>query len=459
VAEPAQRVLTLRELNRTSLARQLLLERARVAVPAAVERLVGLQAQQARPPYIGLWTRVDGFARDDLARLIDDRTIVKATFQRGTLHLLTASDYLRFRASLQPVLTAALAEVLKARPGVSVDVPKLVAAAREFLHAAPRSFAEITTLLTRLEPGGDAGAMRYAVRTHLPMVQVPNDTRWSFPGNPRFALAADWFAATATNSARLGAQTAGRAETESRGAETASLSAEAAGAASPGAAEASPASADASRGAAAASRGAADASLGAADASRGSAGVGLERSAGPGVGDPAAPERLTELVKRYLAAFGPASAADMQTWSYLTNLQPMFDALRDELVSYRLEGGREVFDLPELPIVDGDTPAPVRFLPEFDNLLMAHQDRRRVVPNAYRSRVYLPGLRVAATVLIDGFVAGAWTTQRTRQLATLVITPFEALEKPVRAALQDEAERLLRFAEPGAHTFEVRIVE
>jgi hypothetical protein len=102
---------------------------------------------------------------------------------------------------------------------------------------------------------------------------------------------------------------------------------------------------------------------------------------------------------------------------------------------------------------------PVRFLPEFDNLLLAHQDRTRVVPSAYRSQVYLPGLRVAATVLVDGFVAGVWTTERSKKLATLVITPFEALTQPVRVALEQEGEQLLRFAEPAATSFAVRFAE
>jgi hypothetical protein len=364
-----QRSLALRELNRSTLARQMLLERAPVPVTVGVERLVGLQAQMARPPYVGLWTRLAGFVRDDLARQIEARTVVKATFVRGTLHLLTAGDYLTFRASLQPVLTNALEEVIKGR-GVTVDIPRLVALARDFLLAEPRSFAEITTLLTGVEPAGDAGAMRYAVRTHLPLVQVPTSTDWSYPGNPRFALAAEW----------LG-------------------------------------------------------------------------------GLPASEDRPAELVKRYLAAFGPASVGDMQTWSYLTDLKPVFDALRDELVVYRLERGREVFDLPGLPIVDGDTPAPVRFLPEFDNVLLAHQDRTRVVPRAYRSKVYLPGLRVAATILIDGFVAGVWTTERSKKQATLIVTPFEAVPKPVRAALEQEGDQLLRFAEPAATTFVVRFAD
>jgi hypothetical protein len=360
-------VLSLRELNRTTLARQLLLERASMPVLGAVERLVGLQAQLARPPYVGLWTRLTDFTRDQLASEIDSRRVVKATFVRGTLHLLTTADYLNFRATLQPVLTSAFEDIVKQR-GATVDVPRMVDAAREFMGPQPRSFAEITTLLTGLIPDGDPGALRYAVRTHLPMVQVPIQKDWSYPGNPRFALADDW----------LGT-------------------------------------------------------------------------------DVPVEEQLPDLVRRYLAAFGPATVNDMQTWSYLTNLQPVFDTL--ELVRYRDERGRQLYDLPDLPVESGDAPAAVRFLPEFDNLVMAHQDRARVVPNAHRSRVYLPGLRVAATVLVDGFVAGAWATERVKHTASLIISPFPSLNAPVRTALLDEAERLVRFVEPQARSFEVRIAD
>jgi hypothetical protein len=174
-----------------------------------------------------------------------------------------------------------------------------------------------------------------------------------------------------------------------------------------------------------------------------------------------AEQHLPDLVKRYLAGFGPATVNDMQTWSYLANLQPVFDELRPELSVYRDERRRELFDLasPKVEIEPADAPAPVRFLPEFDNLLLAHQDRTRFVPNAVRSKVYLPGLRVAATVLIDGFVAGTWSTALAKREATLAVTLFDSPAKSVRSALEDEAERLVRFVEPDAQTFAVRFAE
>jgi hypothetical protein len=366
----AERTLGLRELNRTTLRRQLLLQRSDVSAVKAIERLVGVQAQLARPPFVGLWSRLDRFDRAELTKAIEQRTVVKATLLRGTLHLLTARDYLSFRATFQATLSNALDDVLKAK-GAHVDVPRLVDAARDFMHAAPRSFAEITTLLTGLEPDGDPGAMRYAVRTHLPMIQVPIDTAWGYPGNPRFALAEDWL----------------------------------------------------------------------------------------DIPVPTTDGQHAELVKRYLAAFGPATVKDVETWSYLPSLQPAFDTLAPELVRYRDERGRTLFDLPGLPIEPEDAPAPLRFLPEFDNLLLAHQDRTRVVPKAARGKVFLPGLRVAATVLVDGFVAATWTTERVKQAVTLTVAPLAPVNAAVQAELMAEGDRLVRFVEPDARTYDVRIAD
>jgi hypothetical protein len=167
---------------------------------------------------------------------------------------------------------------------------------------------------------------------------------------------------------------------------------------------------------------------------------------------------LPELVKRYLAAFGPASVTDAQTWLGL-KLKDTFEKLRPELQTYRGEGRLELFDLPDTELTAEDVPAPVRFLPEFDNLLLSHSNRTRVVADEYRSKVYLPGLRVAATILVDGFVRGAWKIEKAKTAAALIITPFDKLAKKDRAALSEEGEKLVRFVEPNAKSFEVRFAE
>jgi len=365
----ADRILTLRDLNRAALARQLLLERATLPVTDALERLVGLQAQLASAPFVGLWTRLRDFTRDDLAGLIAARAVVKATLMRSTLHLVTTDDYLRLRATLQPVLTSAFETIAKGR-GAAVDVEHVVAAARAFLTEKPRTFAEISAMLTALQPDADLGAMRYGVRTHLPLIQVPIAGGWSYPGNPQFALAETW------------------------------------------------------------------------------------------LGRPIPTEdHFRELVLRYLGAFGPATVTDLQTWSGLGKLKDALEKLKPELVVYRDDHKRELLDLPGAPLPDADTPAPERFLPEFDNLLLSHTKRTRVIADAHRKQVYLPGLRVAATILVDGFVRGVWKVETVKRAATLLIEPLEPLTPANRAALAEEGERLVRFVEPEAKSHAVRFAD
>ena len=365
----SQRTLSLREINRATLQRQMLFERETVSIPAAIERLVGLQAQYPMPPYIGLWTRLRDFRRADLAQIIENRTVLRATLLRATLHMCTAEDYLRFRTTLQPVLAQASQTISKQR-GADFDLNTLLAKTQPFLQEKPRTFAEISAMLAEAMPGMDVGAMRYAVRTHLALAQVPAPGKWSYPGNPEFTLAEEW------------------------------------------------------------------------------------------IGRPVDPEdRLGELVRRYLAAFGPASAADMQTWSGLAKLKDVFEMLKPELRVYQDEKGRELYDLPDQALPGGDAPVPARFLPEYDNLLLSHSQRTRVIADEYRARVYLPGLRVRATILVDGFVRGAWRIEKTKQAAALIIEPFAPLSAQDQSALVEEGEQLVRFVEPEASSFAVRFAE
>lgn len=359
--------LSLRQLNRALLERQLLLERSALDIPAAVERLVGMQAQLASAPFVGLWTRLHGFDRETLKRLIDARVIVKATMMRATLHLVTAADYLRLRGAIQPMLDAAYESIAKGR-GPTPAMSTILDLARDFMQDTPRSFAEITALFGEHFPDVDPGAMRYGVRTQLPLVQTPTDAPWSYPGNPNFTLAETW------------------------------------------------------------------------------------------LGQPIPTDNdVQTLVRRYLAAFGPARVTDIQTWSGLSKLKDVVAELKPELVTYRDEQGVELFDLPDAPLPPEDTPAPVRFLPEFDNILLSHANRTRIVADAYRKQVYLPGLRVAATVLVDGFVQAAWKVDAKKTLATLTVEPFTPLRPTDRDAIADEAERLVRFVAPESRRHEVQV--
>jgi hypothetical protein len=361
------RVLTLRELNRATLDRQMLLERQTIPALDAVERLAGLQAQVPSPPYVGLWTRLKDFRREELTRLMEERQVVRATLMRATLHLMTAEDYLLLRPALQPALTRSMNSIAGKRLE-GLDVDRLVGIAREYFEGEPRPFADFRPLLAELEPDGDQSALAYAVRTQLPLVQVPTGSVWGYSGKVPFTTAENW--------------------------------------------------------------------------------LGRELS---GSEDPRG------LVLKYLAAFGPATVRDVQTWSGRIRLNESVEEIKPELRIFRDENDNELLDLPDAPLPSGDTPAPPRFVPDYDNLVLSHADRGRVISDEHRKKVFLSSARVRATFLIDGFVRGAWKVEKTRRAATLVIEPFERLSRGDRDALSEEGERLIRFlAEPqGAETFDV----
>ena len=355
--------LTLRQLNRATLARQGLLEREQCAVPAAVERLGGLQAQEPKPPFIGLWTRVRDFRREQLHDALHERQVVRGTAMRATLHLMSGRDYAALRNTLQPALSSAMAALRGRDRGLELDA--VLAAARRILAEQPRRFAELRALLAEQFPAVDERALGFAARMNIPLLMVPSDDRWAFPADAPFTPAEDW----------LGTRLA-------------------------------PA-------------------------------------------DPAA------LVRRHLAAFGPASAADVQAWSGLGGLAAVLERMRDELLVFE-HGRRTLFDLPGAPLPAEDVPAPARFLPEFDSLLLAHKDRTRVIADEQRKSLATKNLRVKATFLVDGFAAGSWSTARTRDTATLTIVPFERLPARSRDELVAEGEALLRFAEPESAKQQVR---
>jgi winged helix DNA-binding protein len=360
-------VLNLAELNRATLARQMLLARGKTTVLAAVEQIGGLQAQLARPPFLGLWSRVSGFRAEDLVRLAARRRVVRATAMRATLHLLSAKDYRALRPALQPMLTEAMKGVLGAR-AAGFDLARVTQSARRCLDARPMTFDELRAALAREWPGADERAMGYAVRTALPLVQVPDETTWGWPGAACFAVAETWL-----------------------------------GKPIPAAAKAEP------------------------------------------------------LVLRYLGAFGPAGVKDAQAWSGLRALGDAFEALRPKLRVFRDDKGRELFDLPRAPRPPASAPAPVRFLPDYDSLMLAHADRRRVVADEHRPKLATKNLRILASYLVDGFIRGTWRVERARRSAALVLEPFEDVPRTARAALLEEGAALLRFAEPDAEAFEVRL--
>jgi hypothetical protein len=358
-----------RALNRSLLARQMLLRRETRPALATIEHLVGMQAQVPLTPYFGLWSRLDGFGPEELAGLILGRQAVRASLLRTTLHLVSARDCLALRPVLQPILGRGFGTGSPfGRRLAGLDVAAVMALGRALLERQPRTTADLGKLLHERWPGRDATALAYAVRYLVPLVQIPPRGVWGATGQPTWTTVEAW----------LG-----------RPVET----------------------------------------------------------------DPT-PDAL---VIRYLAAFGPASAQDAQAWSWLTRLGAVFERLRSQLIAFRDDAGRELFDLPDAPRPDPDTPAPPRFLPEYDNVLLAHADRARVISDADRKRVFSRAWIGRGTFLVDGFVAGGWRIARARNHATLDIEPFAPLATPDQAALEEEGARLLAFAAAGDQTRDLRL--
>jgi hypothetical protein len=155
---------------------------------------------------------------------------------------------------------------------------------------------------------------------------------------------------------------------------------------------------------------------------------------------------IEELIRRYLAAFGPASIRDFQAWSGLTRMRETFDAMGADLVSFRSEDGPELFDLPNAPRPSGDVEVPVRFLPEFDNALLSHFDRSRIIADDFKRHVYTINGQIPGTVLVDGFVRGRWRIEREKTKATLRIERFDRWTLDEKESVKEEGQRLLEFA-------------
>jgi hypothetical protein len=175
---------------------------------------------------------------------------------------------------------------------------------------------------------------------------------------------------------------------------------------------------------------------------------------------PAQTLTLDTMVRRYLGAFGPATAMDAQAWCGLTKLAVVFERLRPELVTFRDERGRELFDLPDAPRPDPETPAPVRFLYDYENLLLSYAERSRAISPEIPARGLLSRTQESiSTFTVDGFVAGSWGIRRERRSAMLAITPIGRLAKRDRAALEEEGERLLAFAAAETPDREIRFFD
>jgi len=339
-ARMADRVLTLRELNRATLARQLLLERKKLSPLAAIERVAGLQAQWPPSPYIGLWSRLAGFRRETLERAVRSGDVLKPTVMRGTLHLITAREYALYYAALREMPTWFQPHHLEKARAILADVRALAPITQNDLVAYVRSLGHEEV---------DARRITHAVRRHAHLLHGADSALWGTQPKAIYHPMTE-----------------------------------------------------------------------------------------PEELDPVGAR--TELVRRYLRAFGPASKADVADWSGLRVRD--FEHALDGLRTYRDEDGRTLYDVPRAPLPAADTPAPVRFLPKWDNTLLGHADRRRVISDELRRGVVGKNGDVAATVLVDGVVAATWNT------ATVEVTYIGPATRTQKADVAAEAERLKAWLKP-----------
>ncbi|MEE4494841.1 winged helix DNA-binding domain-containing protein [Streptomyces sp. BE230] len=337
-------VLSPRALGRATLERQLLLRRAAMSAEDAVRHLVGLQAQNTRPPYFQLLARLEGFEPAELAGLMESRDVVRIVTLRSTIHTHTADDALTLRPLVQEARDRELRMFRKGLVGVDLD--RLRDLSRTYVEESPRTPKEIRERLLAEWPDADPQALSTAARCLLPLVQITPRGVWGRSGQVALTTAEHW------------------------------------------------------------------------------------------LGRPSEPAPAPDAtVLRYLAAFGPASVKDLQSWAGLTRMREVFERLRPQLATFRDENGIELFDLPDAPRPAEDTPAPPRFLPEFDNVLLGHADRTRVIPPRFKGRNGV-GNQSYGSVLADGFLAAIWRLEEGRGGAPTTVTVQEL--RPFTTAERDE---------------------
>ena len=360
--------VTFEELNRATLVRQLLVERASLRVPEAVRRLVAIQAQQPASPYVALWNRVADFDPAELDRAFADGEVVKASLLRVTLHAVHAEDHGPFRSALEPTFRSVrFGPRQLALTGLTAEeLDALVIAAPAFA-AEPRTNAEAEAWMEAVVPGRSPKAVWRAVRRYAPIRHVPTGGPWSFGPRPAHVSAA--FPAVDPDDA--------------------------------------------------------------------------EAHAGA----------LQAVVRRYLAAYGPASMPDAS--QFLMIAKPLaraaLAALADELDVVDGPDGQPRYDLPGLPRPPADLPVPPRLLGMWDSVLLAHADRTRIVPTEFKALVTRKNGDVLPTLLVDGRVVGVWRTVDDG----IEASAFEKLSKAAWAGLADEAAALLcLLADRDPHPFQ-----
>jgi DNA glycosylase AlkZ-like len=337
----AERTLTKRELNRALLARQLLLERARLPIPRALERIGGIQDQYAPNAYIRLWSCLEGFRRDDLTRALERRSVVQATLMRATIHVVSKRDYWPFAVAVRAPQRAWWLRAQRPQP-TERELERKAAELDVLMADGPRRHEELVQVVGR--SWGMVGPW-------LELVRVPPSGTWEKRRAHLFQTAKRW--------------------------------------------------------------------------------VGAE--------DVAPESALDHLVRRYLRAFGPAARADIAQWAgiRLGDVAPSLERLT--LRRFRDDSGGELLDLPRAPLPDPETPAPVRFLPTWDSVLLVHARRAGVLSEEHRARIFPTTMpQSVGTFLVDGVVAGTWRFDDGR----VRWEPFARLDPKTRREVDDEADQL-----------------
>ena len=341
-------MLGLRDLNRTLLARQHLLERRPGPALDMVEHLVGLQAQETLSPYLSLAARIEGFDPLELSAALETGEAARLLTMRTTIHLHHGADARRVRSWVQPALDQMSKGNQNSRPARQVPTEDLAAAARAVLADGPLPVKDLGERLAALIPDLPATALAHAARERVALVQLPPRGLWRRSGGVVYQLAENHLAGPA------------------------------------------------------------------------------------GQPDP------REMVRRYLRAFGPATAADMTAWSRVTRLGPVFASMGDELEVVACHDGKRRYDVPGAPYVDGEAHAPVRLLGTYDNLWLSHADRSHVMDEEARRTWMGANGGVANTVFVDGFMAGLWWW-RDDHVETDVLG---RLTRAQRLELADEVDRI-----------------
>ena len=366
-------VLTLRELNRAMLARQLLLERARIGIVVAIERLAALQAQWAPSPYLALWSRLEAFRREKLWSAIERHEVIRARLMRGTLHLVSAGDFYAYAVATQDLQRGAWNRL---QIGRGVD-PKEIARLAIAFAREPRLKTDVLAHITeRIGPklGGPFNWLVWRfVSAHADLVSAPPGGHWGYGGTDAPYVAAKYWI--------------GRGER------------------------------------------------------------------------PPEDEALDHLVRRCVAAFGPVTLADIAKFAgqVPARIRPAVQRLLPTLREFRDEAGRTLFDLPKAPRPRAETAVPVRFLPRYDQVLIAYQYRDRIIAPRHRPAIYSKNGIIEATFLIDGIVAGTWDVATTKTEAVVRLLPFAKLTRADRTAGLAEAEALARFVAPEARVHGARV--